>query len=166
MPNEENVKVPTKEAKERYVRSGGVRCPLCGSNQIEGGPFECEPGVVWQGIHCLVCEGDWIDVSRLVDIQNPDWPDTPSPRKKGPSRNATPAGRKKLLVDFGYVDWKLLRRQKESLLRVIGIADMQVGKKCQEDLQGILHLLDHIQDQAAERIGERAVFGCGKDCHS
>ena len=69
------------------------------------------------------------------------------------------AGRNRLPVDLSGVDWKMLRRQKESLLRAISVVDVHINKKCQEDLTGILHLLDDIQDQAADRLGESAVFG-------
>ena len=162
MPNEEDVKAPTKEAKEKYIRTGGVRCLFCDSDQIEGGSFECEAGCVWQQIRCLACRQEWIDLHHLCDVQNPDWPAEPSGKKKGNRRAVTPIDRKKLPINLGNVDWKMLRRQKESLLRAISIVDRQISKKCQEDLQGILHLLDHIQDQATEQIGERVVFGRGK----
>ncbi len=78
---------------------------------------------------------------------------------KTSNKDALGTGSKTLPLDLGGVDWKMLRKQKESLLRAISIVDVQISKKCQEDLTGILHLLDHVQDQAAERIGERAVFG-------
>lgn len=165
MAKKTHIKAPTRKAKEKYIRTGGVRCIFCASEQIEGGPFECEAGTVWQAIRCLDCNQEWIDIHHLSDVQNPDWPDEPSRLKKGSRTHAIPTGRKKLLFDLCGVDWKMLRRQKESLLRVIDIANVQVGKKCREDMQGILHLLDCIQDQAAEHIGERAVFGHGKNPH-
>jgi hypothetical protein len=60
-----------------------------------------------------------------------------------------------LLIDLSHVDWHLLRRQKRSLVKLIGTQKAQ----CTEDLQGLLHLVDYLQDEAAEKIGERAVFG-------
>lgn len=48
------------------------------------------------------------------------------------------------------VNWGLLRQQKE---RLIALAEED------DDLTGIVNLLDAIQDQAAERLGEQAVFG-------
>lgn len=64
-----------------------------------------------------------------------------------------------MMTDLAGVDWKLLGRQKESLLRTISVVDVHISKMCQEDLTGILHLLDDIQDRAAGRLGEAAVFG-------
>ena len=65
----------------------------------------------------------------------------------------------KISVDLSNVDWKLLRKQKLTLQAVIGIVskfrpDIDAG-----DLSGLLHLLDNIQDQVAEVIGEDAVLG-------
>jgi len=68
------------------------------------------------------------------------------------------------------VNWELLRRQKLALLRAItdlvflpspgttakGSAKLQ---RNQNLLRGIVHLIDDIQDQAAETIGEKKVFG-------
>ena len=158
MAKKNDLKAPSREAKEEYIQSGGVHCPLCGSDQIEGGPFECEEGIASQEMRCLACDGHWDDVYILVNIYNPDWPDVPSSRKI--NRRATGQTAKKYIpVDLGNVDWKLLRRQKESLLRAISVVDVHIGKSCQQDLQGILHLLDHIQDQAAFQFGERPIFG-------
>ena len=166
MAKKNRIKSPTREAKEEYIRTGGVRCLFCGSEQIEGGSFECEAGCVWQRIRCLDCDQEWIDLYQLRDVQNPDWPAEPSRHKKGSRMDAAIKGRKKISIDLGNVDWKMLRRQKESLLRAIGIADVQTNKKFQEDLQGLLHLLDYVQDQAAKRIGEHAVFGQGENMDS
>jgi hypothetical protein len=59
----------------------------------------------------------------------------------------------------GNVDWKLLRMQKMTLLRAIADAGSRLGAAGKADLEGILHLIDTIQDQAAKRLGERTVFG-------
>lgn len=54
-------------------------------------------------------------------------------------------------------DWKLLRKQKETLFNVIA----EVSEAEQEHLTGILHLIDAIQDAAADdpAIGAEMVFG-------
>lgn len=62
----------------------------------------------------------------------------------------------RLMIDVENVDFELLAKQKETLVEVI--FDMGKGKYA-EDLTGILHLLDDIQDQAATQIGEENVFG-------
>jgi hypothetical protein len=55
------------------------------------------------------------------------------------------------------IDWALLRSQKLTLLQVISVSPPTVA----EDLTGILHLIDHLQDEAAanSEIGIKAVFG-------
>lgn len=53
------------------------------------------------------------------------------------------------------IDWALLRSQKLTLIQVIGVSPRGVA----EDLQGILHLIDDVQDEAAQRLGDDIVFG-------
>jgi len=54
------------------------------------------------------------------------------------------------------IDWALLRQQKKVLLEVINI----VTPNQAEALTGILHLIDHLQDEAAanSEIGIKTVF--------
>lgn len=60
-------------------------------------------------------------------------------------------------IYFASIDWDLLRSQKLTLIQTIGISPPTVA----EDLTGILHLIDYIQDEAAanSEIGIKAVFG-------
>ncbi len=52
-----------------------------------------------------------------------------------------------MMIDLSGVDWPLLRDQKQVMLRVIDtVFDME-----KEALTGILHLLDHLQDEAEKR---------------
>ena len=53
------------------------------------------------------------------------------------------------------IDWVRLRSQKLTLVQVIGVSPPTVA----EDLTGILHLLDALQDEAAAVLGEVVVFG-------
>jgi len=56
-------------------------------------------------------------------------------------------------IDLGIIDWSLLSVQKERLISLISDND-----DC-ELLDGLLHLLDRIQDQAVlEGIEESVVF--------
>ena len=59
----------------------------------------------------------------------------------------------KLLVEVGGVDWKKLRAQKLLLLK---------AAEKEQDLHDIVHLLDSVQDQAAENLGAKKVFGSRK----
>jgi hypothetical protein len=60
-------------------------------------------------------------------------------------------------IDLYRVDWGLLREQKLTLVNLR--ENGRYGRQMGQDLQGILHLLDNIQDQAALVLGELAVFG-------
>jgi hypothetical protein len=63
-----------------------------------------------------------------------------------------------MLVDVSGVDWKLLRWQKSILVkRSMGNAVGEI--ELEYALDGIVALIDDIQDQAAEFTGERKVFG-------
>jgi hypothetical protein len=62
-------------------------------------------------------------------------------------------------VDLSNVDWGLLRKQKLFLLKAVKIRAKAGASESAEHLRGLVHLLDHIQDQAAETLGEEAVFG-------
>ena len=55
------------------------------------------------------------------------------------------------------VDWPLLRKQKAALLRKT--FDMLRDDPDAVLLEGLIELLDHIQDEAAAYLGEEAVFG-------
>lgn len=69
------------------------------------------------------------------------------------------------------VNFPLLRKQKLVLLELLNAAgqkDSQVGRRLArianvKSLEGIVHMLDAIQDQAVDRHGlkEHAVFGFG-----
>jgi hypothetical protein len=62
-------------------------------------------------------------------------------------------------VDLSNVDWGLLRKQKLSLLKAVKVRAKARASDTADHLRGLLHLLDHIQDQAAETLGEEVVFG-------
>jgi len=64
---------------------------------------------------------------------------------------------KSIMIEVGGTDWKLLREQKLKLI------SMRLSIRPPNDtvdvLDGIVNLIDNIQDQAAEQIGENKVFG-------
>lgn len=59
------------------------------------------------------------------------------------------------------IDFTLLRRQKESLLTAINYMDK--NSELSEDLEGILGLIDSIQDEMAKYLGEERIFGPSSD---
>jgi len=65
------------------------------------------------------------------------------------------------------IDWILLRQQKTSLIRIIEDrkANPKLGHFLTGDLQGILHLIDAIQDYAVDVMGltDKEVFNLSED---
>lgn len=75
---------------------------------------------------------------------------------------------KRVPVLLENVDWELLRKQKRGLVNALSFAEGDASKTSGplglaaayvEVYAGLVHLLDHIQDQAALVLGEKAVFG-------
>jgi hypothetical protein len=58
---------------------------------------------------------------------------------------------------LGRIDWGMLAQQKLSLVEVLQDQTNLITNKQREDLDGILHLLDHIMDEA-EAGGFPVVF--------
>jgi len=57
----------TEEQKEKYLRSPD-HCPVCQSDDIEGGFVEVDCGGAWQNIHCIECGARWADLYMLDAI--------------------------------------------------------------------------------------------------
>ena len=55
---------------EVYVRKRGARCPVCRSDQIEGGPVEIDAGEARQPITCLNCRAEYDDIYKLFGYIN------------------------------------------------------------------------------------------------
>jgi transposase-like protein len=58
----------TKEQRDIYVESGGVKCPLCDSTDIEGFDIDINEGVAMQEMLCHSCDAAWVDIYHLHDI--------------------------------------------------------------------------------------------------
>ncbi len=63
-----------------------------------------------------------------------------------------------LVINLGKIEWGLLRKQKEALLFAVGYIQKAAPNRA-DALNGVLHILDRIQDEAAKQVGEEAVFG-------
>jgi hypothetical protein len=63
---------------------------------------------------------------------------------------------KKVIVDVSKINWKLLRKQKSTLIELL---NRKVSLKEKDHIDGIIAMVDHIQDWAAEILGEKDVFG-------
>lgn len=68
-----------------------------------------------------------------------------------------PGGAKNPYANLDQVDWEMLRKQKEALLRVIN-KEVSV-EDVEKELNGLIYMLDHIQDEATYAIDEDIVFG-------
>jgi hypothetical protein len=63
---------------------------------------------------------------------------------------------KKVIVDISKINWKLLRKQKSTLIELL---NRKVSLKEKDHIDGVIAMVDHIQDRAAEILGEKEVFG-------
>jgi hypothetical protein len=59
-----------KEAKRNYLKGAGVKCPYCGTDDIEAGPFDGEMTSV--KVTCHGCQKEWYDIYKLVGITEAD----------------------------------------------------------------------------------------------
>jgi len=66
---------------------------------------------------------------------------------------------KQVEIDMSNVDWGMLRKQKETLIESAAVAPKSFPRISEEHLKGLIHLLDYIQDRAAEILGEKIVYG-------
>lgn len=64
--------VQKAKAEEAYVARGAMSCPVCGSEDIEGGKLEWSIPVL-QEIRCLDCNSEWTDTLTVTacEITNP-----------------------------------------------------------------------------------------------
>lgn len=53
-----------------YVLGRGTRCPVCRSENIEGGSVEVDAGAATQEVYCVDCGSEWEDVYSLIGYQN------------------------------------------------------------------------------------------------
>ncbi len=72
----------TPEILAKYGASGGVRCPFCDDDQIEGDAVTIDTGGAFQDISCLSCGASWTDGYTLTAVITGDdaqtWHDLPA----------------------------------------------------------------------------------------
>jgi hypothetical protein len=51
-----------------YIEHGGVSCPFCKSEDIEGGSVETDQGGAFQPVACNACGAEWNDVYELTTV--------------------------------------------------------------------------------------------------
>lgn len=58
----------TKGQIRRYVAGGGVSCPFCKAEAIEGGSISIESGAAYQDVDCSNCNKSWTDSYKLAGV--------------------------------------------------------------------------------------------------
>ena len=61
-----------KKQKKEYVDQGGVKCPYCGSDDIDVSNRNEEDTEIRDGVRCLSCDKEWTDVYKIVQIIEED----------------------------------------------------------------------------------------------
>lgn len=61
----------------QYVKLGGIRCPCCGSQEIDGSAIEVEAGICSQEVYCRSCQASWIDQYTLSGFELQSDPTEP-----------------------------------------------------------------------------------------
>ena len=57
----------TNMTSDHYVRSMGLVCPCCQSEDIAvTGPMESDAGIAWSERQCSRCKASWIETYGLV----------------------------------------------------------------------------------------------------
>jgi hypothetical protein len=54
---------------QRYLRNGGISCPYCGSEQLDGSSWESTDGVVHRKVSCT-CGHSWFDNYVLSSVSH------------------------------------------------------------------------------------------------
>ena len=58
-----------------YVKAGGVVCPVCGSESVEGDGLEVDAGTATQEVNCTECKATWEDRYTLTSYEDLEEPD-------------------------------------------------------------------------------------------
>ena len=56
-------------SQSQYVSTKGLHCPFCGSNELDlsgAGNMESDENGVRQGVFCLKCKNEWVDLYKLA----------------------------------------------------------------------------------------------------
>ena len=60
----------TDEQKAEYVKNGGVNCPSCHDHSIHPDILQIDASKAWGNCHCDQCGLRWVDVYKLVAVDN------------------------------------------------------------------------------------------------
>ena len=60
--------------REEYLKNGGIFCPFCKNQDIEGGSVEIIEGTAQQNVSCVACGGAWRDKYKLNAVETIEEP--------------------------------------------------------------------------------------------
>lgn len=58
----------TEKQKKKYLKSRGLICPYCGSNNLRAGETDPQDYYIFQSITCGSCKKEWTDQYKLTDV--------------------------------------------------------------------------------------------------
>jgi transposase-like protein len=58
----------SEEQVRKFIFSGGERCPECGQDQLEGGPFQVDGSRAFQELSCNHCDKAWESEYTLTGV--------------------------------------------------------------------------------------------------
>jgi len=85
---------------EQYIQKGGVKCPFCLRDEIEGAGVEIDAGQASQDITCNLCGASWTDVYVLTNIVNLNDPGAKYPAEDWKQEVASGD------TVLGYAEWR------------------------------------------------------------
>jgi DNA-directed RNA polymerase subunit M/transcription elongation factor TFIIS len=59
----------TTEMEQKYIKSGGQECPICGYHHFESDIQSDENGTMKILVKCFNCNNTWIDVYQLIEVE-------------------------------------------------------------------------------------------------
>lgn len=63
-------------SQQQYIKSKGVKCPFCGSEDISGEEVNIDGGSASQSVSCMECNASWNDHYHLGGYEIDERPET------------------------------------------------------------------------------------------
>ena len=60
--------------REEYLKNGGIFCPFCKNQDIEGGSVDIIASEAIQEVSCVSCGGAWRDTYKLHAVETIENP--------------------------------------------------------------------------------------------
>ena len=59
----------TEDQKREYIRSGGTKCPFCGSDNLTRFTERVDGERAWQDVRCEDCDRSLRSIYELTDVR-------------------------------------------------------------------------------------------------